>query len=283
MSSDSNNYEIRQLLFDDGDISLQKVVNLQNIVYEGKHTFSVKGFRQWYLNNPMGRVISFNAFYGEELVAHYACIPYKMEINGRVVLGLFDMATVTHPEHRGKGLFKKLAQTTYEYAKTHGFEFVLGVANANSYPGYMKYFPFTFVGQLEVRMGLGEKIECGENKLYKVYWDKDSFNWRLNTCKANYCRKGKAILGQYNTFVQTFMGLFSESLLNDSDAQDKQWGCKPKLYVGMGAKFRSPYFKVPKFIKRSPFNLIFLDLTDGNLPQISKDNIFFQLFDFDVA
>lgn len=276
-------YTIKQLLFDDGDISLQKVVDLQNVVYEGKHIFTVKGFKQWYLNNPMGRVISFNAFYGEDLVAHYACIPYKMEIEGRVVMGLLDIATVTHPNHRGKGLFKKLAQTTYDYAKEQGFEFVLGVANANSYPGYMKYFPFTFVGQLEVKMGLGTKIECGNNKIYKVYWDKESFNWRLNTCKANYSLLGSSIVGQYNSMVQSFMGSYSASFLETTEVQDKHWGFRPKLYVGMGAKFKSLYLGVPKFIKRSPFNLIFLDLTEGKLPAINKDNIFFQLFDFDVA
>lgn len=276
-------YEIKQLHFDDGDKSLQRVVDLQNLVYEGKHTFKTDGFRQWYLNNPMGKVISFNAFYGEELVAHYACIPYKMEIEGRIVTGLFDMATVTHPDHRGKGLFKKLAQTTYGYGKANGFEFVLGVANANSYPGYMKYFPFTFVGQLDVKMGLGTKIECDGDKTYKVYWDKDSFNWRLNTCRANYSRKKNAVLGQYNALVQTYMGSYSNTFLNGTIAQDKHWGVRPKLYVGIGAKFKSLYVGVPKFIKRSPFNLIFLDLTDGKLPQINKDNIFFQLFDFDVA
>lgn len=276
-------YEIRLLQFDDGDKSLQKVVDLQNLVYEGKHTFTTESFRRWYLKNPMGKVISFNAFYGDELVAHYACIPYKMEIDGRIVTGLFDMATVTHPNHRGKGLFKKLAQTTYNYAKEQGFEFVLGVANANSYPGYMKYFPFTFVGQLDVKMGLGTKIECNGEKTYKVYWDKDSFNWRLDTCRANYSRKDNAILGQYNPLVQTYMGSYSDVFLKDTNAQDKHWGFRPKLYVGMGAKFRSFYLKVPKFIKRSPFNLIFLDLTCGELPPITKDNIFFQLFDFDVA
>lgn len=276
-------YEIKQLLFDDGDVSLQKVVDLQNIVYEGKHAFHTDGFRQWYLNNPMGRAISFNAFYGEELVAHYACIPYKMEIEGRVVTGLFDMATVTHPDHRGKGLFKKLATTTYDYAKQNGFEFVLGVANANSFPGYMKYFPFTFVGQLEVKMGLGTKIHIDDNKTFKVYWDKDTFNWRLNTCAANYSRLGESIVGQYNSMVQTYMGSYEKLLLDSSNAQDKHWGFRPKLYVGMGAKFKSLYLTVPKFIKRSPFNLIFLDLTDGKLPQVTKNNIFFQLFDFDVA
>lgn len=275
-------YEIKQLYFDDNDVSLQKLVDLQNLVYEGKHTFKKEGFRQWYLNNPMGKVISFNAFLGEELVAHYACIPYKMEIEGRVVLGLFDMATVTHPKHRGKGLFKKLAQTTYDYAKANGFEFVLGVANANSFPGYMKYFPFTFVGQLNVKMGLGTRIQPDGDKPIKVYWDKDSFNWRLNTCRANYSRKGQAILGQYNSFVQTYMGSFPEVFLDESDSKDKKWGWRPKLYVGMGAK-TGLYITVPKFIKRSPFNLIFWDLTDGKLPQVNRDNIFFQLFDFDVA
>lgn len=276
-------YTIKQLLFDDGDISLNKVVSLQNIVYEGKHTFSVNGFSQWYLNNPMGKVISFNAFYGEELVAHYACIPYKMKIENRVATGLLDMATVTHPAHRGKGLFKKLAQTTYDYAKEQGFEFVLGVANANSFPGYMKYFPFSFVGQLDVKIGLGNRIECDGEKIYKVYWDKSSFDWRLNTCKANYSRKKNAILGQYSPFVHTFMGSYPDAFLNNTNAQDKHWGGRPKLYVGMGAKFESLFLRVPKFVKRSPFNLIFLDLTDGKLPPITKDNIFFQLFDFDVA
>lgn len=276
-------YEIKQLLFDDGDISLQKVVDLQNIVYEGKHTFSVKGFRQWYLNNPMGRVISFNAFYGDELVAHYACIPYKMEIEGRVVLGLYDMATVTHPDHRGKGLFRKLAQTTYDYAKKQGFEFVLGVANANSFPGYMKYFPFTFVGQLDVKMGLGTGVECDGEKTFKVYKDVETFNWRLKTCKANYNKKNNSLLGRYNSLVQTYMGNYPINFLNTTDAQDKHWCFRPKLYVGMGAKFRSLYVRVPKFIKHSPFNVIFLDLTDGKLPKMTKDNVFFQLFDFDVA
>lgn len=276
-------YEIKQLYFDDGEISMQKVVNLQNIVYEGKHVFDSQGFKQWYLENPMGKVISFNAFLGDELVAHYACVPYKMEIGGRIVTGLLDMATVTHPNHRGKGLFKKLAQTTYDYAKEKGFEFVLGVANANSFPGYMKYFPFTFVGQLEVKMGLGTDIESDGDKMYKVYWDKESFNWRLNTCAANYSCKNNSILGKYNSFVQTYMGSYPTSFLKQTNAKDKHWSFRPKLYVGMGAKFRSMYLKVPKFIKHSPFNLIFLDLTNGKLPPVNKDNIFFQLMDFDVA
>lgn len=276
-------YEIRQLKFDDGDISLQKVVDLQNIVYAGKHTFKIEGFKHWYIDNPMGRVISFNAFYGDMLVAHYACVPYKMKICGRVAMGLFDMATVTHPEHRGKGLFKRLAQITYDYAREHGYEFVLGVANANSFPGYMKYFPFTNIGQLEVRMGLGQHIEQAGDKAYSVYWDAETFAWRSRCCKANYSMCGSQLLGRYNSYVHTYMGVYPQTLMKEAGMEDKQWGWRPKLYVGLGASFKSIYLKVPKFIKRSPFNLIFLDLTQGTLPIVSRDNIFFQLFDFDVA
>ena len=132
-------------------------------------------------------------------------------------------------------------------------------------------------------MGFGTKIHIDDNKTFKVYWDKEAFNWRLNTCAANYSRKGESIIGQYNSMVQTYMGSYNKNFLDSSNAQDKHWGFRPKLYVGKGAKFKSLYLTIPKFIKRSPFNLIFLDLTDGKLPQITKDNIFFQLFDFDVA
>lgn len=275
-------YTIKLLDFNDNEESLKKILNLQNIVYEGQHVFHIEPFRNWYLNNPMGKVISFNAFYGDELVAHYACSPYKMLIEGREVLGLFDLATVTHPDHRGKGLFKLLAKSTFDYAKQQGFEFVLGVANANSFPGYMKYFPFTFVGQLEVRVGFGANVIKNGDKAFSVLWDQQTINWRRTCCKGNYWREKNGIVGNYNRYVQTLMGTFNPNVLGDFGL-DKKTSMKPKLYVGFGAKFNSPYFKVPRWVKHSPFNLIFLDLTDGTLPKMTKDNVFFQLFDFDVA
>ncbi len=275
-------YEISQVHFGESEQMLLQLVDLQNTVYAGKHVFEPEGFKKWYLDNPMGEVVSFNAFYGEQMVAHYACVPYKMKIGDRVALGLLDIATVTHPEHRGKGLFKRLAQTTYDYAREHGYEFVLGVANANSFPGYAKYFPFTFVGQLDVKIGFGLNIQPIPDKLYSVFWDVESFKWRSSCSDKGYSAHGSSLLARYNGFVQAFMGRFSEDLLRSGGVTDHHWGWRPRLYVGYGAKTPGLYMKVSKFIKRSPFNLIFLDLTNGNLPTITKDNIFFQLFDFDV-
>ncbi|MDY4789562.1 MAG: GNAT family N-acetyltransferase [Bacteroidales bacterium] len=276
-------YEIKQLKFDDGEVSLNQLVNLQNIVYEGKKIFNIEGFKRWYVDNPMGIVISFNAFYNDELVAHYACIPIKMMIEDRLVLGLLDMATVTHPNHRGKGLFKKLAKITYDYSKENGFEFVIGVANANSFPGYMKYFPYEFISKLDVKIGIGNTIKYNKNKLFSTYWDKESLEWRLSIRNNQYYISNNNIYGRFKTIVKTFMGCFEENLISNLNVDRRKSDFCLKLYVGLGADIKGLYFKVPKFIKRSPFNLIFLDLTEGRLPKVNKDNIFYQLIDFDVA
>lgn len=274
---------IQQSRFD-SDYEFEQLVDLQNTVYKERNfLFSAESFKQWYIANPNGRVLSFNAFDSDKMVAHYACIPTKMVFGDFVVEGVHSMATVTHPDYRGKGLFKTLAKLTYDYAKDQGYKFVIGVANANSFPGFIKYFNFKFIAQLEVKIGFGTNIFPKKDDMVHKYWDKDSFNWRLKRCRANYYQQGHSLIGQYNSLVQTYMGSFSESFLKDTNVTDKHWGLRPKLYVGLGAKFKSLYFRVPKFIKHSPFNLIFLDLTNGELPEVTKDNIFFQLFDFDVA
>lgn len=276
-------YDIKLLNFDDDNISLNKLVDLQNKVYEGSHAFTIEGFKQWYLDNPMGNVISFNAFFNGEMVAHYACVPIKMMIDGRVVLGLLDMATVTHPDHRGKGLFTKLAKTTFEYAARNGFEFVVGVANANSYPGYMKHFPFTFISKLDVKIGFNGKVLIDKNKKFSTYWDKESLDWRLAIRDNNYFSVKNTIYGNFKPFVTTFMGSFSTDLIHKVNIRKRKLNLNLNLYIGLGAKTKGLFIKVPKFIKRSPFNLIFMDLTEGKLPPINKDNILYQLIDFDVA
>ena len=269
---------------------MQKLVDLQNAVYEGKHSFSDTTFKHWYLDNPNGRVVSYNALYGDIIAAHYAIVPIKMEIDGRETKGLLSMATVTHPEHRGKGLFKKLAKLSYDYAAENGYEFVIGVANANSYPGFIKYFDFQDIGMLDVLMGCNSNIHENSPKIFKMSWNKDSIQWRLGNNK--YIKDEKVVYGTRPVWrfkkaplLKTFMGLLPEALLRELNIKPVRSLSRPfNLYVGMGSNAREcGYRDVPKFIKRSPFHLIFLDLTGGKLPKMTKDNVFFQLMDFDVA
>lgn len=277
-------YEIRQTLFDTKG-ELQQLVELQNYVYAFRHLrFSIEGFRKWYKENPLGDVLSYSAFDGDKMIAHYACIPTQMLIDGRVVKGVHSMAVVTHPDYRGNGLFRTLADMTYKLAATQAYEFVVGVSNANSHPGFMKYFPYTFIGQLDVKWGWGP-VEIPE-KLFSKLWDEDSIKWRLSI--RPYTIDKHTIYGSYGKypFIKTLMG--NVPSLNDSYAIQ----CKKpslfrllNLYVGIGADLsRGHYFNMPSFVHHSPFNLRFMDITpDKHLPGVNRDNIVFQLIDFDVA
>lgn len=262
---------------------MAQLVELQNTVYKERGlVFTINDFTQWYLNNPVGKVISFNAFDGDVMAAHYACIPTLMQIGDRTVRGIKSMATVTHPNYRGRGLFKTLAKKTYEAAREEGYEYVVGVANANSFPGFMKYFPFTFVAQLEVKVGYGHEVTINDGVLFSGIMSPDILQWRIH-CGKGYSIKNQTIIGKYGKFVRTLMGIAPKNSCDSVSLPKTGFCLKPSLYVGLGALPRGVYFKVPKFVKHSPFNLIFMDLTNGMLPEINRNNVFFQLLDFDVA
>lgn len=276
----NNNIQIHQSFFET-EKELEQLVELQNIVYKDRgKSFNKEGFRHWYLENPFGNAISFNAFDGDKMVSHYVCITKKLIIGERVVDGILSMATVTHPEYRGRGLFKTLAKKTYDYAQSQGYEFVIGVANANSFPGFIKHFPFQFVAQLDVKIGFGYHLFKEKDILFSGYWNSEAIKWR---CRNNYKRHNSTIVGNYGKLCKTLLGDFPNDILDSVNLPKDKISFKPVLYVGLGAKPKGLFINVPKFIKRSPFNLIFMDLTGGKLPKMTKDNVLFQLFDFDVA
>lgn len=185
-------YKIERLDFSN-PVDMKKLVDLQNAVYAGMHVFTSKTFHYWYLDNPNGRVVSFNAISGSVIAAHYALIPIKMSIDGRVACGLLSMATVTHPDHRGKGLFKSLAKATFDFAAKQGYEFVVGVANANSYPGFIKYFDFQDVGRLEVLLGFSNNISPTTDKLFTIHWSDEALKWRSS--RYGYSKDNSTLYG----------------------------------------------------------------------------------------
>ncbi len=70
--------------------------------------------------------------------AYYGVFPIRMDLHGKELLAAQSGDTMTHPDHRGKGLFIKLAMQTYSLAKDLGIHFVFGFPNENSYPGFVK-------------------------------------------------------------------------------------------------------------------------------------------------
>lgn len=75
--------------------------------------------------------------------AFYGVYPYLCTDNSEKILAAQSGDTMTHPDHRGKGLFPILAQKTFDLAKKEGVNFIFGFPNENSYPVFIKKLGWT--------------------------------------------------------------------------------------------------------------------------------------------
>lgn len=274
-----DDYRIEQVKVDEA--SLQEILQLMCLAFEGHaEKFNLEYMRWQYAGNPVGKIVGFNAYMGDVLAAHYVTMPIYMNIEGEKTLGVLSLNTATHPEHRGKRLFTILAEKTYQYAAENGYKFVIGVANAQSTHGFLKHLKFKLIGPLTFKVGMGQNLYQRADYSYTRYWDKEIMDWRLKNPSMEYYKNGDMIVSPIKPGFKKLVyhdkdGLVSLNMLH---------GRPFNLYIGYGADLRKGFYcGVPKFIEHSPFNLIFRDLTDGTLPEVTKDNILFELIDFDVA
>lgn len=73
-----------------------------------------------------------------EVAAIYTALPVVFKINDTKVPALQSIDTITDIDHRGKGLFPKLANKLYTDAAENKFALVYGFPNENSAPGFFK-------------------------------------------------------------------------------------------------------------------------------------------------
>lgn len=261
--------------------SLLEIIELLKITYPKNKKFSFEFLKWQYTNNPNGRAISFNAFFNNKLVAHYAVVPIFLLFSGSKIKGVLDINTATHPEHRGKKLFTTLAEETFNYLKKNDFEFVLGVANSNSTHGYLKYLGFKLISQLDVKIGFG-KVQLKKEYECRTFWDEGLIDWRTKDPHSKYYIINDYIYSSNIVGYKIIVGCLSSNQLK-RNLPIKLYFSPLNLYIGIGAVLpKYCYIDLPKFVKRPPFNLIVKDLK-GNLPKISKENLLFQMIDFDVV
>lgn len=146
-----SNSAIKAILSDE---ELEKTSTLLCLVWP-KSGFTKKYLKWLYCDNPIGCAEAYNVWADGQIVAHYAAIPIKENLHSINEKGLLSLNTAVHPSHRGKGYFKKLASCTYDDAFANGFNFVVGVANANSFELFIKQLQFQHVCQLGVKIGIG--------------------------------------------------------------------------------------------------------------------------------
>lgn len=100
-----------------------------------------KSERYWrwkHLDNPFGASPVLLAFEQHLLVGVRAFMRWRWQCGDRVFHAVRAVDTATHPDHQGKGIFKKLTLSLVDQCKGEGIGFVFNTPNNNSKPGYLK-------------------------------------------------------------------------------------------------------------------------------------------------
>lgn len=271
--------EFRRVSVDEG--TLHAYSKLLKSVFSDEKKFDVDALRWRYKDNPDGEAIGFDAFDGEELVAHYVTTPVTAIVNGSIQRGLLSLNTAVHEKYRGKNLFPVISKNTFELAKELNFDFVIGVANGNSTKIFIKRLGFQLVTPLKTGFFLRLKWSYKPADFEMVRNDK-WLDWRLSNPAQPYFVKGK----KGGVFVSTpthmkFIHCFS-FLKNSTFKNFSIFFPKIYLYMGLdnGLNFDSPlFFPIPEKYKPSPLNLIYKSLNEKT-PTLTK-SINFSFLDFD--
>lgn len=283
----TTDYEIRKVSIE----LLSEYVNLFRASFPAAKNFNLDYLSWLYLENPCGEVVGFDAFQGGTLAAHYVGVPVKYMIEGCSRLGLLSLNTATHPAHQGKGLFTRLAEATYDHAANNGYEFVIGVANANSTPGFVRKLGFELIGPLSARIGVGPISGYPDSIRGAVLhrdWDLVTLAWRAAN-PANRWLLLRSGLRKTTLIARTHMpGLNIEATIPGRFEMKKRAQLRHigsgRLFLGLapaGSQLRGISFELPDRFRKSPLNLIFRPLA-STLPRVAADTVLFSALDFDA-
>jgi GNAT superfamily N-acetyltransferase len=98
-----------------------------------------EAFWRWkHLDNPFGKSPVLLAFHGNLLVGVRAFMRWEWRMGDRIYKAVRAVDTATHPEHQGKGIFKKLTLKLVQQCQREGVDFIFNTPNKSSKPGYLK-------------------------------------------------------------------------------------------------------------------------------------------------
>jgi len=287
---ETNGYIQKPLDF--SDQSLKGYSRFLSTHYRKPERFTFDYLKWQYVDNPAGRAVRFDALYRGEMVAHVATIPLRAVIFGKEEKWLLLVNAMTLPEHRRKGVSVSLAANIEQMGRERGCTFIIGIANRNSTPAYVKGRQMELSTTLDARLGLGmpNKEDVPEEFYdFRVLWDEETLRWRLKIPGGRYWRwvkKGRSTLfaPSGKPGIKIVMGNLSDSDVGEALPLREYTGMPLNLWIGKDPAIRwgiSPFIPIPDWLKPSVLNFLFKDLSGQNRSLRNK-RILFQCIDFDA-
>ena len=128
-----------------------------------------KSERYWrwkHLGNPFGNSPVLLCWEGDTLIGVRAFMRWEWIYEGKIYSSLRAVDTATHPDHQGKGIFKKLTLALVDQCKAHGDQFIFNTPNKQSKPGYLK-MGWQEAGNLPLVMGVQRPLKILSTLLSK--------------------------------------------------------------------------------------------------------------------
>jgi GNAT superfamily N-acetyltransferase len=98
-----------------------------------------EAFWRWkHIDNPFGESPVLLAFEEQQLVGIRAFMRWQWRHGDKLYNAVRAVDTATHPQHQGKGIFKKLTLTLAEECRNEKVDFIFNTPNTSSKPGYLK-------------------------------------------------------------------------------------------------------------------------------------------------
>jgi GNAT superfamily N-acetyltransferase len=287
-------------------------------VFPGART-ARRDYLEWlYEKSPFGPVVETNLDDDRGRIGHYAVVPIALSVDGVSHSGALSLNTAVHERARGRGAFTSLASQTYAKAAERGITAVVGVANANSTPGFLGRLGFELLGPLPVNVliptrpgtaglasswadaafspggiatDMDELLTAPESGCARE-WNSHTLRWRLASPGARYAiHRGEGVMAV--SCVDTRRGVRVAILLKVFAA-----GAVPgrlrralvsaacrfhraPLALHVGVNDLAPYrgAPLPARLRDSPLNLIYRPL-GGGPPTVSMRR--FEFLDFDA-
>lgn len=122
-----------------GSSDLQGIISvLKASLGESSSRKTIEVWSYKHLENPFGESLVLIAEEDGEIIGVRAFMKWTWQKGGQQYSCFRAVDTATHPDHQGKGIFKKLTLRALEIAKEVDGDFVFNTPNDQSRPGYLK-------------------------------------------------------------------------------------------------------------------------------------------------
>jgi GNAT superfamily N-acetyltransferase len=266
---------------------LQAYAGLLAEVFEPSAKFAADAVGWRYRDNPAGQVVGTDAWAGERLAAHYVTCPVRARVEGRTVTGLLSLNTATHPDFQGRGLFTRLAEATYERGAAAGYGFVIGVANANSTPGFERKLGFQRVARLAAGMLLRRPRRFADAApQYEADWSGDLLAWRLaNPATGYHAARSGQLTG---VWARTHLPFVRCAAFLAGVEPGAPVAARPplaaSLFIGLEPRLSLSglgFMPIPERLRPSPLNLIWRRLDSALPAALDPAAVALNFLDFD--